>query len=94
MSVQSDSALIVVDNVGGGEGVGGDEEEEAMVNLKVVQPIEQWQTLKPGNVLILCYSQMKYLSISDLPLYVHFYRPGSASRFPCEAESADRSEGG
>ncbi|XP_039976305.1 nucleotide exchange factor SIL1 isoform X2 [Xiphias gladius] len=48
---KSDSALIVVDNVGGGEGVGGDEEEEAMVNLKVVQPIEQWQTLKPGQAV-------------------------------------------
>lgn len=64
MSVQSDSALTVVENTEGGEEVGGDEDEEVTVNedegdLDVVQPTDEWQTLKPGNVLgvlVLCHS--------------------------------------
>ncbi len=64
VSVQSDSALTVVENTGGGEEeAGGDVDEEVTVNedegdLEVVQPTEEWQTLKPGNVLrvlVLCH---------------------------------------
>lgn len=38
----------------------GDEEEEATADgyegdLEVVQPEEEWQTLKPGNVLEVCW---------------------------------------
>lgn len=55
LSVQSESALTVVENAGGGEAAGSDEDEEATVDedegdLEVVQPTEEWQTLKPGNV--------------------------------------------
>uniref|UniRef100_A0A3B4T7A8 Nucleotide exchange factor SIL1 n=1 Tax=Seriola dumerili TaxID=41447 RepID=A0A3B4T7A8_SERDU len=48
--LQSVSALTVVENT---EGRGGDEEEEKEkeVNLKVVQPTEQWQSLKPGQAV-------------------------------------------
>lgn len=49
--IQSDSALTVVEDAEGGEGAGADEEEEVMVDLKVVKPTAQWQTLKPGDVL-------------------------------------------
>ncbi|XP_022612813.1 nucleotide exchange factor SIL1 isoform X2 [Seriola dumerili] len=47
---KSVSALTVVENT---EGRGGDEEEEKEkeVNLKVVQPTEQWQSLKPGQAV-------------------------------------------
>ncbi|XP_040904655.1 nucleotide exchange factor SIL1 [Toxotes jaculatrix] len=49
---KSDSALTVVENAeGGGEGEGGDEEKEEMGNLEVLQPTEQWQTLKPGQAV-------------------------------------------
>ncbi|XP_019934043.2 nucleotide exchange factor SIL1 isoform X4 [Paralichthys olivaceus] len=51
---RSDSALTVVENAeggGGGGGEGGDEEEGANDNLNVVQPTEQWQTLKPGQAV-------------------------------------------
>ncbi|KAM3866686.1 nucleotide exchange factor SIL1 [Diretmus argenteus] len=49
----SDSALTIVENPEGG----GEEEEEAMVtdedqgDLEVVQPTDQWQTLKPGQAV-------------------------------------------
>ncbi|XP_023273557.1 nucleotide exchange factor SIL1 [Seriola lalandi dorsalis] len=50
--LQSDSALTVVENTDGGGGGGGDgEEEKEEVNLKVVQPTEQWQSLKPGQAV-------------------------------------------
>uniref|UniRef100_A0A3B4X2G5 Uncharacterized protein n=1 Tax=Seriola lalandi dorsalis TaxID=1841481 RepID=A0A3B4X2G5_SERLL len=49
---KSDSALTVVENTDGGGGGGGDgEEEKEEVNLKVVQPTEQWQSLKPGQAV-------------------------------------------
>ncbi|XP_060935425.1 nucleotide exchange factor SIL1 [Limanda limanda] len=48
---RSDSALTVVENAEGGGGAGGDEEEEANLNLEVIQPTEQWQTLKPGQAV-------------------------------------------
>lgn len=50
--LQSDSFLTVVENTEAGEGAGSDEEEEVTVDfgdLEVVQPSEEWQTLKPGN---------------------------------------------
>ncbi|XP_070818804.1 nucleotide exchange factor SIL1 [Chaetodon trifascialis] len=50
---KSDSALTVVESTEGAEGVGGDE-EEAMVDegdSEVVQPTEEWQTLKPGQAV-------------------------------------------
>lgn len=49
--VQTDSALTVVENPEGEEGARGDEEEEVTVDedVEVVQPTEQWQTLKQGN---------------------------------------------
>ena len=40
----------MVENAEGGGGAGGGEEEEANLNLEVIQPTEQWQTLKPGNI--------------------------------------------
>ncbi|XP_071767710.1 nucleotide exchange factor SIL1 [Centroberyx gerrardi] len=54
---KSDSALTVVESTEGGGG--GEEEEEATVadedenggDLEVVQPTEQWQTLKPGQAV-------------------------------------------
>ncbi len=111
VSVQSDSALTVVENTEGEEGVGDDEEEEVMVDeddgvLEVVQPTEEWQTLKPGAaltavLLILSYSKNIWISIYGVCVCVCVClcvcvcgRPGSASRFSCEAEPADRSEGG
>ncbi|XP_062249399.1 nucleotide exchange factor SIL1 [Platichthys flesus] len=49
---RSDSSLTVVENAEeGGGGAGGDEEEEANFNLEVIQPTEQWQTLKPGQAV-------------------------------------------
>uniref|UniRef100_UPI0037E71C72 nucleotide exchange factor SIL1 n=1 Tax=Semicossyphus pulcher TaxID=241346 RepID=UPI0037E71C72 len=51
---KSDSALTVVESTEGG---GGDEEEEVTVDeeeegdLDVVQPTEEWQTLKPGQAV-------------------------------------------
>uniref|UniRef100_A0A8D3CX08 Uncharacterized protein n=1 Tax=Scophthalmus maximus TaxID=52904 RepID=A0A8D3CX08_SCOMX len=48
---KSDSALTVVENVEGEVGAVGDEGEEEVANLKVVQPTEQWQTLKPGEAV-------------------------------------------
>ncbi|XP_026212826.1 nucleotide exchange factor SIL1 isoform X2 [Anabas testudineus] len=52
------SALTVVDNPEGGEGAHRDEEDEATVDedgdledIEVVQPTEQWQTLKPGQAV-------------------------------------------
>ncbi|XP_030595684.1 nucleotide exchange factor SIL1 [Archocentrus centrarchus] len=56
---KSGGALIVVENTEH-EGKGGDEEEEVTVgdsddddegDLEVVQPTEQWQTLKPGQAV-------------------------------------------
>lgn len=49
VSVSVQSALILVENTEGGE------EEEVRVDedegdLDAVQPTEDWQTLKPGNV--------------------------------------------
>ena len=70
MFVQSDSALTVVENKegGGGRGEGRDDDddkEEVTVDedegdLEVVQPTEEWQTLKPGNVHelpVICHCQ-------------------------------------
>ncbi|XP_067454645.1 nucleotide exchange factor SIL1 [Thunnus thynnus] len=53
---KSESALTVVENTEGGEGAGSDEDEEATVeedegDLEVVQPTEEWQTLKPGQAV-------------------------------------------
>ncbi|XP_044062108.1 nucleotide exchange factor SIL1 isoform X3 [Siniperca chuatsi] len=51
---KSDSALTVVENTEGGEEIDGGEEEEVMVDegdLEVVQPTEEWQTLKPGQAV-------------------------------------------
>ncbi|XP_050928097.1 LOW QUALITY PROTEIN: nucleotide exchange factor SIL1 [Lates calcarifer] len=48
---KSDSALTVVEDAEGGEGAGADEEEEVMVDLKVVKPTAQWQTLKPEEAV-------------------------------------------
>ncbi|XP_073342716.1 nucleotide exchange factor SIL1 isoform X2 [Pagrus major] len=56
---KSDSALTLVENTeGGGRGEGGndDDEEEMTVDedegdLEVVQPTEEWQTLKPGQAV-------------------------------------------
>ncbi|XP_010748936.3 nucleotide exchange factor SIL1 [Larimichthys crocea] len=52
---KSDSALTVVENTEGGEGAGGDEEEvtvdEDEEDLEVVQPTDEWQTLKPGQAV-------------------------------------------
>nr|XP_046261998.1 nucleotide exchange factor SIL1 isoform X2 [Scatophagus argus] len=52
------SALTVVENTDGGQAVGGDEEEEATVDedkdegdLEVVQPTEDWHTLRPGQAV-------------------------------------------
>lgn len=66
MSVQTGSALTVVDNPEGGEGAHRDEEDEATVDedgdledIEVVQPTEQWQTLKPGDVLTLCLNVLQ-----------------------------------
>ena len=108
MFVQSDSALTVVENKegGGGRGEGRDDDddkEEVTVDedegdLEVVQPTEEWQTLKPGNVHelpVICHCQeTSGLVLDVLCVCVCVCRPGSAHRCPCEAESADRSEGG
>ncbi|XP_068570281.1 nucleotide exchange factor SIL1 [Cebidichthys violaceus] len=51
---KSDSALTVVENTEGREGGGADEEAEVTVDegdLEVVQPTEDWQTLKPGQAV-------------------------------------------
>ncbi|XP_049442566.1 nucleotide exchange factor SIL1 [Epinephelus fuscoguttatus] len=53
---KSESALTVVENTEEDDGVVGDEEEEVAVdedggNLEVVQPTEEWQTLKPGQAV-------------------------------------------
>ncbi|XP_042371920.1 nucleotide exchange factor SIL1-like, partial [Plectropomus leopardus] len=53
---KSDSALTVVENTEGAEAVVGDEEEEVVVDedegdLEVIQPNEEWQTLKPGQAV-------------------------------------------
>ncbi|XP_034400002.1 nucleotide exchange factor SIL1 isoform X1 [Cyclopterus lumpus] len=51
---KSDCALTVVKNAGGMEGGGADEEAEVTVDeghLEVVQPTEDWQTLKPGQAV-------------------------------------------
>lgn len=69
-------------------GVIADEDEG---DFEVIQPTDNWQTLKAGKLLLLCPSQ-KYSLVLDLVCVC--VRPGSASRFPCEAESADRPEGG
>lgn len=50
------NSLVVVKNVDGAE-AGGDEQEEpdaeeAEEHLEVVQTSHVWQTLKPGNVLV------------------------------------------
>lgn len=50
---QSDSSLIVVENTEDEEAAVGDEEEEMTADgyegdLEVVQPNEEWQTLRPG----------------------------------------------
>uniref|UniRef100_A0A3P9MHQ0 Nucleotide exchange factor SIL1 n=1 Tax=Oryzias latipes TaxID=8090 RepID=A0A3P9MHQ0_ORYLA len=54
-SQQSDGALTVVENTDGGGGGGGTEEEEVVTveddDLEVVQPKEEWQTLKPGQAV-------------------------------------------
>lgn len=57
LCLQSDSALTVVENNEGGgrEGRDDDDDQEAITvdedegDLEVVQPTEEWQTLKPGN---------------------------------------------
>ncbi|XP_054879319.1 nucleotide exchange factor SIL1 isoform X1 [Poeciliopsis prolifica] len=54
LSQKSEGALTVVENPEGGRGV--DEEEEVTVDdddgvFEVVQPNEQWQTLKPGQAV-------------------------------------------
>ncbi|KAL7395766.1 hypothetical protein ABVT39_022820 [Epinephelus coioides] len=53
---KSESALTVVENTEEDDGVVGDEEEEVAVDedggdLEVVQPTEEWQTLKPGQAV-------------------------------------------
>ncbi|XP_054453638.1 nucleotide exchange factor SIL1 [Anoplopoma fimbria] len=53
---KSDRALTVVENTEGREGGGADEEAEVSVDedegdLEVVQPTEDWQTLKPGQAV-------------------------------------------
>lgn len=53
---KSDSALTVVENTEEGEGVVSDEEDEVTIDedegdLEVVQPTEEWQTLKPGQAV-------------------------------------------
>ncbi|XP_069027561.1 nucleotide exchange factor SIL1 [Embiotoca jacksoni] len=56
---KSDGALTVVENPDGGERVGGAEEEVTVDDdddddegdLEVVQPTEQWQTLKPSHAV-------------------------------------------
>uniref|UniRef100_A0A3Q3X4H4 Nucleotide exchange factor SIL1 n=1 Tax=Mola mola TaxID=94237 RepID=A0A3Q3X4H4_MOLML len=44
------TSLTVVENAEGGEGAGGGKEEELPVE-EVVQPSEEWQTLKPGQAV-------------------------------------------
>lgn len=92
------TSLTVVENAEGGEGAGGGKEEELPVE-EVVQPSEEWQTLKPGNVLkgIMVQRQNPFGSVLDFfcaCVCVCMFRSGCASRFPCETESADWSEGG
>ncbi|KAM7417075.1 hypothetical protein PAMA_016942 [Pampus argenteus] len=54
---KSESALIVSEHREGGEGAGVDEDEEATLDeeeegdLEVVQPTEEWQTLKAGQAV-------------------------------------------
>ncbi|KAM7388911.1 hypothetical protein PAMP_022914 [Pampus punctatissimus] len=56
---KSESALIVSEHTEGGEGAGVDEDEEVTVDeeeeeegdLEVVQPTEEWQTLKAGQAV-------------------------------------------
>lgn len=98
VSEQTDLALSVVENPEGEEETRRDE-EEVMIDedIEVVQPTEQWQTLKPGNMLSL--SVTLFISITedgqkDMCVCACVHRPGSATRFPCEAQYADGSEGG
>ncbi|XP_029297621.1 nucleotide exchange factor SIL1 isoform X2 [Cottoperca gobio] len=56
LSQKSDSALAVVENTEGEEGAGGEEGEKLMSEedegeFNVVQPTEEWQTLKPGQAV-------------------------------------------
>ncbi|XP_029918197.1 nucleotide exchange factor SIL1 [Myripristis murdjan] len=54
LGYQSHSALTVVENTEGGGGDGEavvDDEEQEEKNLEVVQPTDQWQTLKPGQAV-------------------------------------------
>lgn len=75
MILQSDSALTVVENTEGGEGVGGDEEVEVTDDedediLEVVQPTAEWQTLRPGNeaegVLLICKHFNSFFTLTFL----------------------------
>lgn len=50
MALQSEAALAVVENTDGRGGGGGVDEEE-QGDLEMIQPTDQWQTLKPGNVV-------------------------------------------
>ncbi|XP_053180477.1 nucleotide exchange factor SIL1 isoform X2 [Scomber japonicus] len=59
LSQKSESALTVVENMEGGEGASSDDdgdevtidEDEEEGDLEVVQPTEEWQTLKPGQAV-------------------------------------------
>lgn len=59
--MQSEGALTVVENTDdkGGEGEVVAEDEEVVTvedeDLEVVQPTEEWQTLKPGLILKLLF---------------------------------------
>ncbi|XP_041845464.1 nucleotide exchange factor SIL1 isoform X2 [Melanotaenia boesemani] len=53
LTEKSDGALTVVENGGGGEEatVDDDDDDDDDGDLEVVQPTEQWQTLKPGQAV-------------------------------------------
>lgn len=99
--MQPDTAVIVVDN-SEAEGEGGadvdeavevsveDEEEEG--ELDVVQPTEEWQTLKPGGALT--DVRWEGATISNPDVCVSVFRAGSSCRLPRPAQPADGTKGG
>lgn len=95
----------MVNNPEGDKEADVDEEVEVTVDedegeLEVVQPSEEWQTLKPGNVLkctvVLQQRQSVFLfsTLTCVSVCVCVSRAGSAPGLPCEVESADRSQRG
>lgn len=99
--LQPDTSVIVVNNSEEGGGgadvdkgveVSVDDEEEEEGELEVVQPSEQWQTLKPGGALTDIRWDLEGATSSNRGVRV--FRAGSSRRLPRPAQLADGPEGG